>query len=208
MSQKIAVIDFGYCNIGSITRVLGDLGASPFACYGPRQLDDADKIVLPGVGSFAAAMGSLHRMQMIDAIGQHVTDLKKPFLGICLGMQLMAECGVEGGQECAGLGLVDGRVEKMIPTGRERIPHMGWNNVNYEVVSPLFSGIPDGRDFYFVHSYHVDTPTKEPLIASTPFAGGIASSIRGCHDRVWGVQFHPEKSQKFGQKLLQNFIAA
>jgi glutamine amidotransferase len=207
MSQTIAVVDFGYCNIGSITRALEELGAHPVATHSRRQIEDADKVVLPGVGSFSAAMHSLLKMNLTDAIVENVADRGKPFLGICLGMQLMADCGLEGGQECQGLGLVSGRVEKMIPTdSSERIPHMGWNNVDLAFETPIFNGIPSGQDFYFVHSYHVDMQNKDRVIASTPFAGGIASSILGCHEQVWGVQYNPEKSQKIGMKLLQNFV--
>jgi glutamine amidotransferase len=207
MSCTIAVIDFGYCNIGSITRALDELGANVVPTRDAKAVAAADKIVLPGVGAFSAAMGSLRSLDLVDILGESVTDREKPFLGICLGMQLMADYGLEGGQQCAGLGLVPGAVEKMIPTDEsERIPHMGWNNVTYQRPTSLFTDIPEGADFYFVHSFHLRAEQSDNVIGITPFAGGITAAVQGCHDQAFGVQFHPEKSQKFGMKLLRNFV--
>ena len=207
MSQTIAVINFGYCNIGSITRVLSEVGANVIAAEDPAAMANADKIVLPGVGSFQAAMESLHRLKLVEPLRESVLGQKKPFLGICLGMQLMAESGLEGGEACEGLGLVAGRVEKMIPSNLgERIPHMGWNNVRYAGTPAIFDGIPESSDFYFVHSYKVVPDAHDAVIGMTDFAGGIAAAVAGPHERAWGVQFHPEKSQKLGMKLLENFV--
>jgi glutamine amidotransferase len=158
--------------------------------------------VLPGVGAFDDAMRRLTASGMADALRAEVVQAGRPFLGVCLGMQLMAEVGEEGIGAC-GLGFIGGRVERFVPVNGERIPHMGWNEVTSTNESPLFAGIPAASDFYFVHSYHLTRTTSD--IAKTPYCGGFVSAVQ--RDHLFGVQFHPEKSQRAGFALLKNFLS-
>lgn len=204
--QSVAVVNFGLCNIDSITRALIECGAKAFAASDPSELVRAERIVLPGVGAFPAAMANLRAANLDKAIAAEVVK-GKPFLGICLGMQLMARGGSEGGA-CDGLGLVDGEVVRLVPeSAGERVPHVGWNAVQPTADVPLFAGIAPGKDFYFVHSYHMRCADPAAVVASTPYCGGFASAVRGPGSRSFGVQFHPEKSQKPGFQLLRNFLA-
>ena len=205
--QSVAVIDFRLCNIDSIVRALIECGATAFAAREPGEIAAADRIVLPGVGSFGAAMTNLKGAGLDRAIVAQVREHDKPFLGICLGMQLMARSGTEGGA-CDGLDLVDGEVVRLEPqTSRERVPHVGWNTVRAAPGAPLFANIETDKDFYFVHSYHLRCADPGAVIATTPYCGGFASAVRGRGSRSFGVQFHPEKSQKPGFQLLRNFLA-
>lgn len=204
--QTVAVVDFGLCNIDSIVRALIECGAKAFATRDPADLARSDRIVLPGVGTFSAAMANLRSARLDSAIAREVADNGKPFLGICLGMQLMARRGAEAG-DSEGLGLVEGDVVKLVARQKgERVPHIGWNTVHAEADAPLFAGIEPDKDFYFVHSYHTRCADKAAVVATTPYCGGFASVLRGPGPRAFGIQFHPEKSQKPGFQLLRNFI--
>jgi glutamine amidotransferase len=205
--QSVAVVDFRLCNIDSIVRALVECGAKAFATRDPSDLARSDRIVLPGVGAFPAAMANLRAAHLDSAIAREVADVGKPFLGICLGMQLMARHSAEGG-DSEGLGLVEGDVVRLVAKEKgERVPHMGWNTVHAEADTPLFAGIAPDKDFYFVHSYHMRCADAAAVTATTPYCGGFASAVRGPGPRAFGVQFHPEKSQKPGFQLLRNFLA-
>jgi len=161
-------------------------------------------IVLPGVGSFARGMRNLRERGLDVALSEQVLGQRVPFLGICLGMQLLATIGTEGGDE-AGLGWIQGRVERMRAVSDERIPHVGWNEVNAVGSSSLIDASLSGNDFYFVHGYILKCSSESDVLATTPYCGGFASIVG--RDNIIGVQFHPEKSQKAGFRLLTNFLA-
>lgn len=170
----------------------------------PADLVGADKVVIPGVGAFADAMNNLNTMGWTSALRQAVLEQKKYVLGICLGMQLLADVGFESGQT-PGLGLIPGSVVRLMSKNLfERIPHVGWNEIYQTASSPLFNNVPDGSDFYFVHSYTVAAPA-DAVIATTPYCGSFAAAVNV--GRVFGVQFHPEKSTPVGFEVLKNFLA-
>ncbi len=194
------VIDYGMGNLSSVQRALEEVGAAVFISDRPSDIRESSSLILPGVGAFGEGMRNLRESGMAAAIMEAVLEDGIPLLGICLGMQLLAGKGEEGGPQ-EGLGLIPGAIRKLNPGNGERLPHIGWNEVTPTRPHPMFEGIPDGSDFYFVHSYHFDT---ESPLATTPFAGGFTSSV--AKDRIWGAQFHPEKSSKPGLRLLENFV--
>jgi glutamine amidotransferase len=202
--KRVAVVDYGVSNLDSVARALEECGASPFVTSDPAELRHASLMVLPGVGAFADGMRNLRERGLDQALREQVLEQGVPLLGVCLGMHLLADRGIEGG-ETQGLGLVPGTAVKLQPDEPgTRIPHVGWNEVHPARPSPLMEGIEDGRDFYFVHSYHLACDDPADVLATTPYCGGIASAVqRGV---VAGVQFHPEKSQKAGFALLRNFV--
>jgi glutamine amidotransferase len=202
--MAIGIINYGMGNIASIQNAFESLGAEVFLVETPDMLKAAERIILPGVGAFSAAMQHLNEEKWIPAIEHAVHEQKRPLLGICLGMQLLLTSGDEGGT-CAGLGFIDGEVKHLkFSDPSLRIPHMGWNEVDYTVDSPLFKDIPDRSDFYFVHSYAAVTKSDTNVIAHTQYGDNFTVAI--ARDNVFGVQFHPEKSSIPGRKLLQNFL--
>lgn len=202
--KRVAVVDYGVSNLDSVARALEECGASPYVTSDPAALRDASLMVLPGVGAFADGMRNLRERGLDQALRQQVLENGVPLLGVCLGMHLLADRGVEGG-ETQGLGLIPGTVLRLEPDEPgTRVPHVGWNEVHPARPSPLMEGIEDGRDFYFVHSYHLACDDPSDVLATTPYCGGIASAVQ--KGVVAGVQFHPEKSQKAGFALLRNFV--
>jgi glutamine amidotransferase len=170
----------------------------------PRDLAAADRVVLPGVGAFRTGMERLSALGWTEAL-RSACDDRLPILGICLGMQLLADRGEEGGRS-AGLELIPGAVERIPAAPDLRVPHVGWNEVLPRAAHPMFAQIPDNSDFYFVHSFRFVPTNAEHVVAETPYGGRVVSAIvRGS---VWGVQFHPEKSARWGRQLLTNFLAA
>ncbi len=202
--KRVAIVDYGLCNLDSIARAVEECGATPMVTQQARDLETAVAIILPGVGAFAAAMQNLRELRLDEALTEQVVGKQIPFLGICLGMQMLATRGYEGG-ETLGLGWIAGEVRRLEPNGGERIPHMGWNEVYYTRKSPLFHGILQGKDFYFVHSYHFCCTDEQNVIAWTPSCGRFVSAV--AQGLIFGVQFHPEKSQRLGFQLLKNFLA-
>lgn len=202
---EIAIIDYDLCNLDSITRACEECGGDPYITDAPSDVLAADMLILPGVGAFGEAMSNLNEAGLSDAIRQKVTQ-GTPMLGICLGMQLLASGGSEFGNH-KGLELIPGTVRKLVPNDPgERVPHVGWNEVQRRRNDvPLLQGIDPKKDFYFVHSFYFDVEDQDNLVATTPFCGGFASIVN--RGRVWGTQFHPEKSQKAGFALLRNFIS-
>jgi glutamine amidotransferase len=203
--STVAIVDYGMCNLDSIRRAVEECGGSPQVTGDPKDLERAARIIIPGVGSFSEAAGNLKKLGLADAIREQVRGKQIPLLGICLGMQLLATRGEEGG-ESEGLGLIDGDVVKLAPAAaKERVPHVGWNEVRPVTPHPLFQGISPGKDFYFVHSFHLRPRDAKFRLASTPYCGEFASAV--VSDNVLGVQFHPEKSQRVGFQLLKNFLS-
>ncbi len=203
--KRVAVVDYGLCNLDSIARALEECGANVVVTADPAELLTCDRAVVPGVGSFRDAMVNLRSGGLADAVTELATVQRAPVLGICLGMQLLASRGEEGGPS-DGLGLVPGKIVRLVPTSADpRVPHIGWNEVHPTATHPLFGGIRTGADFYFVHSFHFVADEPAAGIASTPYCGGFASVV--ARENVMGVQFHPEKSQRVGFQLLRNFLA-
>lgn len=198
------IIDYGMSNLGSIRRSLEECGAKAIVSDNPDDLESADKILLPGVGSFSDGMGNISRRGWINAIKKSVIDNKTPILGICLGMQLFASFGTEGG-EIEGLNLIQGKIEKLVPENNdEKIPHIGWNEIIKHTDNHILEGIESGCDFYFVHSFHFNAQNKQDIVATTPYCGEFVSVL--AKENIFGVQFHPEKSQDAGFKVLKNFL--
>jgi glutamine amidotransferase len=198
---SVAVINYGMGNIDSLCRALEQCGGDPILTDKPAEIAGASRVILPGVGAFPKAMENLHRLGLADTIVE--AGRTRPLLGICLGMQLLADSGTEI-QDTPGLGLVPGRIERLAPQQNERVPHIGWNELNHTGRDPLLAGIPSGMDFYFVHSFHFVCAESADAIASTPYCG-TATGVVG-RGLVRGVQFHPEKSQPWGFRLLRNFL--
>ncbi len=200
--RSVAVVDSGLSNVDSVLRAVEEAGGFAHRATDSVSLGDPDRMILPGVGSFAAAAEILHTTGLADAVRTRATA-GVPLLGICLGMQLLMSHGDEGGG-AAGLGLIPGQVERLRVEDAERLPHIGWNEVDPTVESPLFRGIDAGADFYFVHSYCVHPAEPSDRMATTPYAGGFTSVVG--RNRVVGVQFHPEKSHGVGLAMLRNFL--
>jgi imidazole glycerol-phosphate synthase subunit HisH len=203
--QHVAIVDYGMCNLDSVRRAFEELGANAFVTDDPVGLERADRIVLPGVGAFPDAMRNLRARGLDDALAKQVVDGGAPFLGVCLGMQLLATVGHEV-EKTEGLRWFDADVVRLTPsTPDERVPHIGWNEVDVTADdSPLFAGIPPRADFYFVHSFHVVSRLSADVLATTPYCGGFTAAI--ARDNVFATQFHPEKSQAHGVRLLRNFL--
>ncbi|MFZ3072991.1 MAG: imidazole glycerol phosphate synthase subunit HisH [Thermodesulfobacteriota bacterium] len=203
----IAIIDYDMGNIRSVEKALKHVGGDPVVTRDPKKILDASAVVLPGVGAFKECMRNLENYGLIEPLLKSIST-GKPFLGICLGLQLLFEEGEEDGP-CKGLGVIKGKVLKfpsgMKDEGRElKIPHMGWNSVKKEKESGLLKDIEDGTFFYFVHSYYAVPDDKTVTLTKTSYGTDFTSSIE--KDNVVACQFHPEKSQKAGLTLLKNFI--
>ncbi len=199
MSGPVALVDYGAGNLQSVRNALKAAGAQNVCVTArPEDVLAAERIVLPGVGAFAHCMGALSAIPgMVDALNEATGPRAKPFLGICVGMQLMAEAGEEHGRH-AGLGWINGTVRMMTPADAAiKVPHMGWNDVTPEGAHPLI--VPG--EAYFLHSYAFE---GDDVLATTSHGGAIAAAI-GRDNRV-GVQFHPEKSQRYGLSLLARFL--
>jgi len=202
--KKVAIVDYGMGNLGSVTRAVEECGGSPVITNKAHELEVANYIVLPGVGAFAIGMRNIRERGLDELLTAQVVGKGIPFLGICLGMQLLATKGWEG-EETDGLGWIEGEVKRLQPDGQDvRIPHVGWNEVIFTQASPLFSGIPSGTDYYFVHSYRLLCRNERDVIARTPYCGGVVSAVG--RDNIFGVQFHPEKSQRLGFHVIRNFL--
>ena len=203
--QRIAIVDTGLCNVDSMWRALEECGAKGDITADPADLAHADKIVLPGVGAFPDAMRVLDETGLAGAIREQVVAEGVPLLGVCLGMQMLAGSSDEV-RPTIGLGLIAGHVERLVPSRpSERIPHVGWNEVHRTGEHALLAGVPDGADCYFVHSFHLRATDPVDVLATTPYCGGFVSMV--VRDHVAGAQFHPEKSQGHGLRILRNFVA-
>jgi glutamine amidotransferase len=208
--MKIAIIDYGVGNLGSLCRALKKVNASPQVVTSPRELKSSDVLILPGVGNFGDCSRILQRNGWFSAIKEEVLGGGKPILGICLGMQLLADSSAEGTDEegnCErGLGLISGRVVSLRSLGCSlRTPHVGWNNVDFiDGNKAIFRDVPNNSDFYFVHSFVFITEEPRHTIAKVDYGVRFAAVVN--RDNVWGTQFHPEKSSSIGARLIQNFV--
>jgi glutamine amidotransferase len=197
----IAIIDYQMGNLRSVQKGFERVGHEAIITGDPAVLAKASKVVLPGVGAFADAIAELKRRDLVGPITEAI-ESGKLFLGICLGLQLLFDCSYEGGEH-EGLGIVPGEVRRFDVPREYKVPHMGWNQVHTRQESPIFAGIEDQTHFYFVHSYYV-VPKDNAIVAGeaeypTPFCAMIS------RNNLFATQFHPEKSQSAGLKVLQNF---
>jgi glutamine amidotransferase len=199
--NEVSIIDYGLGNLRSVENGLKAIGAATRLVRNPDDVFSAKRLILPGVGSFNEGMKNLRDSGMAESICAAVQG-GTPLLGICLGMQLLASYGEEGGGT-AGLGLIPGVVKRLSDDAGLRVPHMGFNEVYTMSRSPLFDSVNDGSDFYFVHSYHVVVDHKEDGLAQTKYGENFMAAIH--RGKVYGTQFHPEKSQGQGLQLLKNF---
>ena len=196
----IAIIDYGRGNLYSVEKAFTKLRAETVVTSDPDRIAAANKVVLPGVGAFGACMHNLEQAGLIDVIRQ-VVERGTPFLGICLGLQLLFE-GSEEDPGVAGLGIIPGMVRK-IEAPELKIPHMGWNSLQWHTASPLFTRMPERPYVYFVHSYHA-VPKDQKVITATTIYGQAVTAAIG-QGNVQAVQFHPEKSSTLGMQMLANF---
>ena len=196
----IAIIDYGAGNLRSVVNAIAKLGYRPKITSSPSEVLDARAVILPGVGAAADTMENLKALGMVDPIRQFIHE-GRPFFGVCIGLQILFTSTEEGGwHEC--LGVIPGQVKKL-PPGL-KIPHMGWNQVNQKISHPVFDGIPDGANFYFVHSYYVDPDDKSVVAGETEYGINICSVI--ARGNLIATQFHPEKSGEFGLRIYDNFL--
>ena len=205
MEQKIVIVDYGMGNVGSIRNMLKHIGFKAVISGTPEDIRSADKLILSGVGAFDSAMTKISDAGILDALNSKVIEEKTSVLGICLGMQLFTHASEEG--LCRGLGWIDATTVRFSLTAsaaRLRVPHMGWNTLSLRHPHPLFQEMPGDMRFYFVHSYHVLSTRQDMILATTHYGYEFASVI--ARDNICGVQFHPEKSHKFGMTLLHNFV--
>jgi glutamine amidotransferase len=205
MKQTLAIVNYRMGNLNSVKRKLDRLKTTASITSNARNIIKADKIILVGVGHFAKAMKNIKELNLLDTLNEVAIIKKKPVLGICLGMQLMANDSEEGNSE--GLGWLDANVRKMQvdDTLRFKIPHTGWNKITQSKKSHLMKGIPESSEFYFVHSYHLMSNETSNILNETEYCFKFTSAIE--KNNIFGVQYHPEKSHDIGEVLLKNFIS-
>ncbi|MFA6530276.1 MAG: imidazole glycerol phosphate synthase subunit HisH [Candidatus Micrarchaeia archaeon] len=200
----IAIVDYGMGNLRSVAKALEYLGGQAIISNKKEDIKSAERIVLPGVGAFGNAMENIRRLDIIETMENEVLDNKKPFLGICLGMQLLGSVGYELGVN-KGLGWIPGKVMKIKAEEMGlKVPHVGWNGIKITKESPLLNGITDGTAFYFVHSYALKPDDSGTIVATCQHGEEFAAAIQ--KGNIFATQFHPEKSQKDGLKVLKNFM--
>jgi imidazole glycerol-phosphate synthase subunit HisH len=201
----IVIIDYGMGNLGSVANMLKKIGAKAVVSSDPKLIADADKLILPGVGAFDNGMRNLAERGLIPVLNTKIFQDRTPILGLCLGMQLFSSSGEEG--QLPGLGWLDARAVRFNFSEnleRLKIPHMGWNTLQICQPHSLVDAMSDDTRFYFVHSYHVVCSDVQNVLAQTHYGYDFVSAV--VKDNILGVQFHPEKSHKFGMQLLKNFV--
>lgn len=203
--MSISIIDYGMANLRSVQKGFEQVGISAQIIKTPREIASADRLVLPGVGAFADAIRTLREQGFDQPILQHIAS-GKPFLGICLGLQMLFDVGYEDGTH-QGLGVLRGKCIRfdVDQSAGLKVPHMGWNQLQVRNASPILKGLPESASVYFVHSYHVVPEDASIVATTTDYGQPFVSSI--WRDNLVATQFHPEKSQKVGLKILENFAA-
>jgi glutamine amidotransferase len=200
----IVIIDYGAGNLRSLFSKVQEIDSNVMLTSNPKDVERADKILLPGVGFFASAIENLRKYDFVPVLNKKVIEEKTPFLGICLGMQLLTKRSEEGNAK--GLGWIDAETKKFkfSENNSLKIPHMGWNNLIVKKQSPLLQDVPEDFLFYFTHSYNVQCNDKSDIVATTKYGYEFVSIIQ--KDNICGVQFHPEKSHLKGMKIIENFL--
>lgn len=203
MSEPLTIVDYGAGNVHSVCKALMRAGVASVVSSSPDVVSRAGRLILPGVGHFGKAMAQLRNRGLVAALDEAVVQRKSPILGICLGMQLMAQHSTEGDTE--GLGWFEGSVERFNVSDelRYKVPHMGWNEAIRAKASALLHNIEEISEFYFLHSYHYVTETTEEVLMNTSYSYRFVSAVEKGH--ICGFQFHPEKSHDAGLQLLKNF---
>jgi glutamine amidotransferase len=198
----IVIIDYGLGNVGSIHNMLKKISVDSVISRDRSVIEKAEKMILPGVGAYDIAMQNLNELNLFDLLNYKVREQKTPILGICLGMQILGKTSEEG--VLPGFGWIDADVKKFKLAQPFKVPHMGWNIVYDVKQSHLFQNMhQEELRYYFVHSYYFEAHDKSTIIGETDYGGRFTSAVN--QNNVWGVQFHPEKSHKFGMNLLKNF---
>ncbi len=197
---KVCILDYGSGNVGSVYNLVNYLGFDCKITNNSNYINDCSHIILPGVGSYFKSMEKIKKNISIENLEQQIFKKKKFFLGICVGMQVLSTDGHEF-ETCNGLNWINGSVKKI---NNDKLPHIGWNNINIKKNSKLFQNLSDKEDFYFLHSYYLLPANKSNIIAETNYAHDFCSAIE--KENIFGVQFHPEKSQRAGQILVENFL--
>jgi len=198
----IVLVDYKAGNLTSVQLALAEVGHASLISSDPEAIAAADRLVFPGVGAAGSAMEELHRLRLGPVLKAYVAS-GRPFLGICVGCQIILDWSLEDGKTPC-LGLLPGGTEIFQPGGGAKVPHMGWNQVGFLKPHPLLAGIPDGSEFYYVHSYYPTPARREDVLAETEYAGVRFAAILG-RDNLAACQFHVEKSGKHGLRLLENF---
>lgn len=201
---RVCIIDYGSGNVRSVFNIFRSIHDAVKISNVPQDITDATHLVLPGVGAFGAAMQKIKDLPVFDLLEEQVLRRKKPFLGICVGMQVLADEGLEYGRH-EGLGWLPGVVKKIGAPGL-MLPQIGWNNLAMVKKNALLEGITEDVDFYFVHSYYLDAKDAAHVAATCEYGMEFPAVVN--RDNIYGVQFHPEKSQKAGKALLENFLGA
>jgi imidazole glycerol-phosphate synthase subunit HisH len=197
---KVVVVDYGAGNLHSVSRAVVNAGTRPLVTSNPSYLDDAEAVIVPGVGAAADTMSNLRRTGFVEPIRDYISS-GRPFLGVCMGQQALFDVSEEGGEhEC--LGILQGRVVRF--SNGLKVPHMGWNQVRILKQHPIFDGVDDGSYFYFVHSYYPQPADPEVVIGETEYGVNFASVI--ARDNIVATQFHPEKSGEAGLRMYSNFL--
>jgi glutamine amidotransferase len=202
--MNVGIVNYGMGNLLSVHNAIDYLGFNSEIVDDPSQIYKYDKLILPGVGAFEACINNLESKNFVKDLNNEVLINKKPILGICLGMQVMAKKGFEGG-EFNGLGWFDAEVVRIKPNDAIiKVPNIGWKEINYNQNNLLFNNLKKPVEVYFVHSYHVDCRDKKDIIAKSNHGHEITAAIN--RDNIYGTQFHPEKSQDLGLQILENFL--
>ncbi|MEX1253265.1 MAG: imidazole glycerol phosphate synthase subunit HisH [Dehalococcoidia bacterium] len=200
--KRVIVLDYGAGNLRSVARAVEHVGFTADVSDNPRALDDADAVVMPGVGAAADTMRHLQDGGFVEPLRAYIKG-GRPFLGVCMGFQALLDVSEEGGEHPC-LGIVPGRVRRFAGGEGLKVPHMGWNNVAQTREHPVFAGIPDGSYFYFVHGYYPDPEDESLVVGRTEYGVTFASAI--ARDNLVATQFHPEKSGRAGLQLYHNFL--
>jgi glutamine amidotransferase len=200
----IAIVEYGMGNVRSLRNAFEYIGEDVIVTADPAALDDADRIVLPGVGAFGDAMRAIAERGLEPVLQRQARELNKPVLGVCLGMQLIALSSVEHGEH-RGLGWIDAEIRRLEVLRPLKVPHVGWNTISFDPADPLFHGIKTGEaNFYFVHSFHMVCYQSVDVIARADYGSPVTAVVRS--GNITATQFHPEKSQDNGLTLLRNWI--
>lgn len=200
----VIVVDYGMGNIRSVSKAFEACGADVTVSSKPGDLKKAERIVLPGVGAFGDSMSNLKQRGLIEPLREQILVKRKPFFGICLGMQILADSGEEKGSH-RGLGWLPGKtVVFSLKDPRLKVPHIGWNDIQIVQDSPLWSGLGKKLDFYFVHSYHFVPSEKSDVAATCDYGGDFTAAVQ--RGNIFATQFHPEKSQESGLRIIRNFL--
>jgi imidazole glycerol-phosphate synthase subunit HisH len=201
----IVIIDYGMGNLGSVKNIIKKIGFDSVTSSKKEDIKSAEKLILPGVGAFDQGIKNIHELNLFDVLNEKVISENTPILGICLGFQLLCMSSEEG--KLNGLGWIDAVAKRFCfddENKKNKIPHMGWNSVEFDASSSLFAGWQDDARFYFVHSYHVVCNSKDIITSECFYGSKFVASIQ--KNNIYGTQFHPEKSHKYGMKILRNFL--